>query len=75
MTGRPRPGRRSPPRTGPPRCQVPATRALPRATATVQDTINPHGLPITPWAGLGVPTAWAAAGLLTGGLLLRLRDA
>jgi len=32
---------------------VPATRALPRATATFQDTTNPHGLPITPWAGPG----------------------
>jgi hypothetical protein len=34
-----------------------------------------HGLPITPWAGLGVLTAWAAAALLAGGLLLRPRGA
>jgi ABC-2 type transport system permease protein len=32
-------------------------------------------LPISPWAGLGVLAAWAAAALLAGGLLLRLRDA
>ena len=32
-------------------------------------------LPIGPWAGLGVLAAWAAAALLGGGLLLRLRDA
>ncbi len=32
-------------------------------------------LPIGPWAGLGVLAAWAAIALLTGGLLLRLRDA
>jgi len=43
--------------------------------ATFKDIINLHGLPITPWAGRGVLTAWAAAGLLTGGLMLRLHDA
>jgi len=32
-------------------------------------------LPIAPWAGLGVLAAWAAAALLAGTLLLRLRDA
>jgi ABC-2 type transport system permease protein len=32
-------------------------------------------LPISPWAGLGVLAAWAVAALLTGGILLRLRDA
>jgi ABC-2 type transport system permease protein len=32
-------------------------------------------LPISPWAGLGVLAAWAAAALLAGGLLLRFRDA
>ena len=31
-------------------------------------------LPIGPWAGLGILAAWAAAALLAGGLLLRLRD-
>ena len=71
MTGQRRPRRRSRPRTGPPRCKVPATRAM----ATFKDIINLHGLPITPWAGRGVLTAWAAAGLLTGGLMLRLHDA
>jgi ABC-2 type transport system permease protein len=33
------------------------------------------GRPISPWAGLGVLAAWAAAALLAGGLLIRLRDA
>jgi ABC-2 type transport system permease protein len=32
-------------------------------------------LPISPWAGLGVLAIWAAAALLTGGLVLRFRDA
>jgi ABC-2 type transport system permease protein len=45
------------------------------AGLTIQATTNPRGLPIGPWAGLGVLTAWATAALLTGGLLLRLRDA
>ncbi len=31
--------------------------------------------PIGPWAGLGVLAGWAAAALVVGGLLLRLRDA
>jgi ABC-2 type transport system permease protein len=34
-----------------------------------------HSLPIGPWPGLGVAAAWAAAALLGGGTLLRLRDA
>jgi ABC-2 type transport system permease protein len=33
------------------------------------------GRAVGPWAGLGVLAAWAAAALLGGGLLLRLRDA
>ncbi len=33
------------------------------------------GLPISPWGGLGVLAAWAAAALLAGGLVLRWRDA
>jgi ABC-2 type transport system permease protein len=45
------------------------------AGLAIQDTTNLHRLPIAPWAGLGVLAAWAAAALLAGGLLLRLRDA
>jgi ABC-2 type transport system permease protein len=45
------------------------------AGLTIQDTTNLHNLPISPWAGLGVLTAWAAAALFTGGLMLRMRDA
>ncbi len=45
------------------------------AGLTIQDTIGLHDLPISPWGGLGVLAAWAAAALLAGGLLLRLRDA
>jgi ABC-2 type transport system permease protein len=41
----------------------------------IQDTTGLRGLPLTPWQGLGVLAAWAAAALLAGGLLLRLRDA
>jgi ABC-2 type transport system permease protein len=44
------------------------------AGLTIQDT-SLHGLPISPWGGLGVLAARAAAALLTGGLVLRLRDA
>lgn len=45
------------------------------AGLAVQSTTHLDTLPIGPWAGLGVLASWAAAGLLTGGLLLRLRDA
>jgi len=45
------------------------------AGLTIQATTNLRNLPIGPWAGLGVLTAWATAALLTGGLLLQLRDA
>jgi ABC-2 type transport system permease protein len=45
------------------------------AGLTIQDTTGLHSLAITPWAGLGVLAVWAAAALLTGGALLRLRDA
>jgi ABC-2 type transport system permease protein len=50
---------------------------LGRMTAglAIQATVHLHSLPISPWAGLGVLATWAAAALLTGGLLLRLRDA
>jgi ABC-2 type transport system permease protein len=40
-----------------------------------KDTTNLHHLPIAPWAGLGVLAAWAAASLIAGCLLLKLRDA
>jgi len=45
------------------------------AGLAIQATRNIGKLPIGPWAGLGVLAAWAAAALLAGGLLLRLRDA
>jgi ABC-2 type transport system permease protein len=45
------------------------------AGLTIQDTTGLHNLPISPWGGLGVLAAWAAAALLTGGLMLWLRDA
>ena len=45
------------------------------AGLSIQATTGLPDLPIAPWAGLGVLTAWAAAALLAGGLLLRLRDA
>ena len=45
------------------------------AGLAIQATTNLRGLPISPWAGLGVLAAWAAAALLAGALLLGLRDA
>jgi ABC-2 type transport system permease protein len=45
------------------------------AGLAIQSTTNLSKLPIGPWAGLGVLAAWSAAALLTGWLLLRLRDA
>jgi len=45
------------------------------AGLAIQATTHLSSLPIGPWAGLGVLAAWAAAALLAGGLLLRLRDA
>jgi ABC-2 type transport system permease protein len=45
------------------------------AGLAIEATTNLRSLPIGPWAGLGVLAAWAAAALLAGGLLLRLRDA
>jgi ABC-2 type transport system permease protein len=45
------------------------------AGLTIQATTGLHGLPISPWEGLGVLAGWAAAALIAGGLLLRLRDA
>jgi ABC-2 type transport system permease protein len=45
------------------------------AGLTIQDTTGLRGLPISPWGGLGVLAAWAAAAVLAGGLVLRWRDA
>jgi ABC-2 type transport system permease protein len=45
------------------------------AGLAIQATTGLRGLPISPWAGLGVLAAWAAGALLVGGILLRLRDA
>jgi ABC-2 type transport system permease protein len=45
------------------------------AGLAIQATTGLRTLPLSPWAGLGVLAAWAAAALLTGGLLLRRRDA
>ena len=45
------------------------------AGLAIQATRNLKELPIGPWPGLGVLAAWAAAALLAGALLLRLRDA
>ncbi|TGB12057.1 ABC transporter permease [Streptomyces sp. MZ04] len=53
-----------------------ARRAAP-ATAglAIQATIDLDRLPIGPWAGIGVLAAYAAAALVMGGVLLRVRDA
>ena len=61
---------RQPALAQPPRAIAPMTAGL-----AIQATTGLRGLPISPWAGLGVLAAWAAAALLAGGLLLRLRDA
>jgi ABC-2 type transport system permease protein len=45
------------------------------AGLAIQKTTNLPGMPISPWAGLGVLTAWATAALLAGALLLHQRDA
>ena len=45
------------------------------AGLSIQATTSLHSLPIGPWAGLGVLSAWAAVALLVGGLALQLRDA
>ncbi|MBG0832012.1 ABC transporter permease [Planomonospora sp. ID67723] len=45
------------------------------AGLAVQATTSLPDLPLSPWAGLGVLAAWAAAALLGGGLLLWSRDA
>ncbi len=45
------------------------------AGLAIQATAGLRGLPIGPWAGLGVLAAWAAAAMLAGALVLALRDA
>jgi ABC-2 type transport system permease protein len=45
------------------------------AGLAILNTTGLRGLVISPWAGLGVLAGWAAAALLTAGVLLRLRDA
>ncbi len=45
------------------------------AGLAIQATKHLDRLPIGPWAGLGVLTAWAAGALLAGVLLLQFRDA
>ncbi|MBC6462989.1 hypothetical protein [Actinomadura sp. HBU206391] len=45
------------------------------AGLAIQATTNLHNLPLSPWAGIGVTAGWAAAALVAGGLLLRMRDA
>jgi ABC-2 type transport system permease protein len=44
------------------------------AGLAIQATTGLHNLPISPWGGIGVLAAWAAAALLAGGLMLQLRD-
>jgi ABC-2 type transport system permease protein len=41
----------------------------------IQATTGLSNLPLSPWVGLGVLAAWAAAALLAGGMMLQLRDA
>lgn len=45
------------------------------AGLTIQATTGLGNLPISPWAGLGVLTAWATAALAVGELVLHRRDA
>jgi ABC-2 type transport system permease protein len=45
------------------------------AGLAIQATTGLSSLPISPWAGLGVLAAWAAAALVVGALLLWMRDA
>jgi ABC-2 type transport system permease protein len=46
-----------------------------QAGLAIQATRDLAHLPISPWMGLGVLAAWAAAALAAAGLLLRFRDA
>ena len=45
------------------------------AGLAIQATRHTHSLPISPWAGVGVVAAWAAAALLVGSVALKVRDA
>jgi ABC-2 type transport system permease protein len=45
------------------------------AGLAIQATTGLHSQPISPWAGLGVLAGWTATALLTGVILLGLRDA
>jgi ABC-2 type transport system permease protein len=45
------------------------------AGLNIQATVGVQVLPLTPWQGLGVTTAWAAGALILGAAVLRLRDA
>jgi ABC-2 type transport system permease protein len=44
------------------------------AGQTIQSTVDLKGLPIGPWAGLGVAATWAIVALGLGALTLRARD-
>jgi ABC-2 type transport system permease protein len=45
------------------------------AGLAIEATTGLRGLPISPWAGLGVLAAWSAGALLAGALVLSARDA
>jgi ABC-2 type transport system permease protein len=45
------------------------------AGLTIQATTDLHDQPLSPWTGLCVTAGWATAALVTGGVLLRARDA
>jgi ABC-2 type transport system permease protein len=45
------------------------------AGLNAQATIGVHGLPLTPWQGLGVVGLWTVSALLLGALALQVRDA
>jgi ABC-2 type transport system permease protein len=46
-----------------------------QAGLAIQNTMGLDRLPIGPWAGMGVLTAWAAAAIILGGSVLVTRDA
>ncbi|TMR01587.1 ABC transporter permease [Actinomadura soli] len=60
---------------GDPHWQRLVQRAGPGAGLAVQATTGVRGLPIGPWAGLGVTAGWAAAALVAAALFLHNRDA
>jgi len=45
------------------------------AGLAIQATTGLRSLPVSPWTGLGILAAWAAAAVMAGGLLLHHRDA